>query len=364
MAYQAGRRDGLERAAKVPASTPSAQAADPMLGRDKRVAVLLTQLVRTLDDPRGERNAVRLAVGAGKDRLQAIESNIRRIGITDLQLRYLGPAELSDPGSHTSTSSASAGIPGQADQQSGIWAVRTRLTWRVDTYEPARNRLEITLQIADDGNRARFAGIAPGADGHRVPLWLLQPLEVRRGERTLVMAADSARLRLLHKLATRALGTVAQVLPDWQGALVVAEPAAQALLDQAVGASPGQTVQLAGVTTTADGSAARAGQAQVLLNPEVFGRLGARAAQIVVSHEATHVATEAAASQAPQWLVEGFADYVALRDSEADARASARQFLNQVRSGGVPTRLPRDRDFTDGDAGVGGDYEEHGWQPS
>ena len=33
-----------------------------------------------------------------------------------------------------------------------------------------------------------------------------------------------------------------------------------------------------------------------------------------MSHEAVHVATEAARSTMPLWLLEGFADYVALRD--------------------------------------------------
>ena len=40
-----------------------------------------------------------------------------------------------------------------------------------------------------------------------------------------------------------------------------------------------------------------------------------------MSHEATHVATDASTSAVPLWLLEGFADYVALRDVDLPRRA-------------------------------------------
>ena len=44
----------------------------------------------------------------------------------------------------------------------------------------------------------------------------------------------------------------------------------------------------------------------------------------MLTHEATHVATSAATSPAPIWLVEGFADYVALRSQRLPLRTTRR----------------------------------------
>ena len=56
------------------------------------------------------------------------------------------------------------------------------------------------------------------------------------------------------------------------------------------------------------------------MNPPVFEPLGPQGAQIVMSHEAAHVATDAAASSMPTWLLEGFADYVALAHVDLPVR--------------------------------------------
>ena len=56
-----------------------------------------------------------------------------------------------------------------------------------------------------------------------------------------------------------------------------------------------------------------------------------------MSHEATHVATEAPlTSGMPLWLLEGFADYVALRDVDLPISTTAGQIIAQVRRDGVP----------------------------
>jgi hypothetical protein len=43
----------------------------------------------------------------------------------------------------------------------------------------------------------------------------------------------------------------------------------------------------------------------VFVNPEVFDRLQPTGAQVVLSHEAVHVATDAARSDVAPWLLEG-----------------------------------------------------------
>jgi len=97
----------------------------------------------------------------------------------------------------------------------------------------------------------------------------------------------------------------------------------------------------------------------VTVNPRNWPRLDAVGAQIVLTHELTHVATRAdTGSQTPKWLSEGFADYVGFLDSGLPPTVAASELDGQVRGGEVPTRLPSDRDFRGGNPDLGEAYEE------
>jgi hypothetical protein len=78
---------------------------------------------------------------------------------------------------------------------------------------------------------------------------------------------------------------------------------------------------------------------------------------VVLSHEATHVATGAFVSPMPLWLLEGFADYVALRDVTLPVSRSAAQVAAEVRRHGAPARLPSDAAFGPRTADLGATYE-------
>src|SRR5205085_47699 len=108
---------------------------------------------------------------------------------------------------------------------------------------------------------------------------------------------------------------------------------------------------------TVDGTVLRGSTAHVFINPAVFDRLGPTAAQIVVSHEATHVATGGAVSSMPQWLIEGFADYVALHALNVPTSVSARQIISEVQKDGPPPKLPTSADFAGGAPDLGATYE-------
>jgi hypothetical protein len=95
----------------------------------------------------------------------------------------------------------------------------------------------------------------------------------------------------------------------------------------------------------------------IFVNPRVFDPLGPRGSQIVMSHEATHVATGAALSTMPAWLLEGFADYVALAHVDLKVTVAAGQVLAQVRRDGPPGRLPGKREFAPDNQRLGSSYE-------
>ena len=83
----------------------------------------------------------------------------------------------------------------------------------------------------------------------------------------------------------------------------------------------------------------------VVLNPAEFARMDPRGSQIVVTHELTHALTGVVGTTAPTWLVEGFADWVALHDDTAPLATSAGALLTQVAQSGAPEALPSDEDL-------------------
>ena len=87
--------------------------------------------------------------------------------------------------------------------------------------------------------------------------------------------------------------------------------------------------------------------------------------QVVISHEATHLATDAPlTSGVPLWLLEGFADYVALHDVDLPITTTAGQIIQQVRTDGAPDHLPGPAEFDQADdAPRGGVRERLGGLP-
>jgi hypothetical protein len=138
---------------------------------------------------------------------------------------------------------------------------------------------------------------------------------------------------------------------------VVEVPASERGLDAALDAPPGQYRGIAAATTTVDGSRGRRAPSHVFVNPRVFLPLTPRGAQVVITHEATHVATHAASSAAPIWLVEGFADYVALRAQRLPVSTTAARITALVRRAGAPRHLPGRAQFRAGATHLEARYE-------
>ena len=159
-------------------------------------------------------------------------------------------------------------------------------------------------------------------------------------------------------LVSRALRQVAHVLPAWHGPLQVEVPQSRAELDSVLQAQPGQYDNIAAVTTTADGSLTPGAPVRVFINPTVFGRLKEKGAQVVMSHEATHVATGATFASMPTWLLEGFADFVALDEAGVPVSVAAGQILGRIKKAGLPKGLPTSSDLEPTANGLGATYEE------
>jgi hypothetical protein len=134
-------------------------------------------------------------------------------------------------------------------------------------------------------------------------------------------------------------------------------PASEDALDHVLDADEGTYDQIAAVTTSDDGQLTPDAPVHVFVNPDVYGGLKPTGAQVVMSHEATHVATGAFTSPMPLWILEGFADYVALRDVDLPVSRSASQIIAEVRKDGAPNALPSADDFGTRTPDLGATYE-------
>jgi hypothetical protein len=241
----------------------------------------------------------------------------------------------------------------------GSWTADVALTWRFGGVDRATASAEVSATFAPVSGGVRVTGF--GAAGGRLPLWLAGPVQVRRSDDAMVVLAGTGppaqrRAQRYDTLAERAVATVRKVLPWQHPDLVLEVPADEAGLERMMGATSGGYRGVAAVTATVDGSAE--GPVHVLVNPQVIGGLNSEGAQIVLSHEATHAATDVAVNDTlPPWLLEGFADYVALRDVALPLSTTARQVLADVRKNGAPAHLPGAAEFDDQSESFGAEYE-------
>ncbi len=311
--------------------------------------MLLLDLTRRLGH--GTRAEV-TALGADRSarrELATLVHNVRTLGVTDLSMRYVA----TDP---TRPSS------GQPSAASDAWVGQVQVRWRLRGVDrgQASVRLPMTLSGGRHGASARFltARHSPAGDQPVVePLWLLGAVSVARTSRSLVVTSGGHPAAEYSRLADRAVTAVRRVLPRWTGRLVVEVPGDRGGLARVLGSGSSSYARIAAVTTTEDGSARAGAPVHIFVNARVFDPLGPHASQIVMSHEATHVATGAALSTMPTWLLEGFADYVALDNVGIPVTVAASQILAQVRAHGAPAHLPDSSDFDAHHSGLGASYE-------
>lgn len=246
---------------------------------------------------------------------------------------------------------------GETDGDDG-WTGLVAVTWRIDGFDPTSARIELPVRFADGGTT--IAGL--GASAARLPVWLSGRVGVRRSPGVLVFGvATAAELATYDHQARRASTEIRRVLGS-DAPVVVEVPADAAGLDRALGVPSGTYASIAAVTAPVDGSRTAKSPIHVFLNPTVYDAMDPRAAQVVATHEAVHAATGAVLAQGvPLWLVEGFADYVALRDVDLPITRTAGQLIDQVEAEGVPEALPADSDFDPASGHLGVSYEA-AWQ--
>ncbi|WP_308405738.1 hypothetical protein [Streptomyces tardus] len=239
--------------------------------------------------------------------------------------------------------------------------VVAQLRYRLRGYdEGTRTATQRWTVVARDGrwyrDSTRFAETRE--------VWEQGRLDVVTGRHSLVLGSGRPRseLRALARAADRAVPEVSALWPGrWPRRIVVLAPADLDRTAQLLSAAPAQYRGIAAVTTSENGRGRAADR--IVVNPGPFGTLSAAGRQVVMTHEAAHVATrEATTETTPMWLSEGLADWIGYGGTDAQLPGAAPRLRAALEEGALPERLPGDGGFAfDGPAHALALSYEAGW---
>jgi hypothetical protein len=297
-------------------------------------ATLLLELTAAVRRGDGNAAAKLAAVDdpAAQGALRAFAENAEDIALREVTLRYVD---------------ALGGVDSK-----GAWRAAATLQYRFSVDRVVATT-EIEVGFAASGDSVTITTL--GGDHGATPVWLASRIKVRRTPDTLVVAARGA--PEYSRMADRAVRDVRQLVEDWEGPLVVEVVQGAAALDDALAADEGTFANIAGVTSPLPGAEGSAAAVHVFVNRESLAAADAVGRQVVLSHEAAHVALDAGFTGLPVWMAEGLADYIALRDVTLPLSVTAADITRQVRREGVPDSLPGDEAFDQGSEYFGAAYE-------
>jgi hypothetical protein len=244
------------------------------------------------------------------------------------------------------------------DRADGSTSARVKVTWRPSggsVFAGSRpSAAMVRFRLLPRTHGFDVVG-ASGSGADRLPIWLAGKVGVvESGSATVLTIGGTQHCAGIPASVRTAVGAVEAVVPDVKRSLVVVCPSRDATAAALLGRHAADIAQIAAVSTPLGGSR---GTPAIVLNPQVFDRMDARARQVVLSHEATHVLTGVIGKKPALWVAEGYADFVALHDDRAPLTVSAGQILAQVRASGPPKALPSNKDFDEASHGLGTVYE-------
>jgi hypothetical protein len=325
--------DGPSRTSSSPSSQQNAP--QPSLAREDALATLLTQratavrdhdrsaFAATLDDP-----------GSG--------FGLRQLAQYDAMVQLpLGTFSYGTPEPAPALSAERVAQLGP-----DAWVSRVAGRYSLTGFDIASREFESYFTVVRRGSGWRLVDDTDG--GTQEQLWDLPTFTVVRSATTLVVGSGPAsRLRPYLALGNLAVKRVDAVwTPPWNTRLVLVVPGTSAQMAEQVSQDKDAVGQVAAVTDGPFDLQGRAGADRVVINPGAFANLQPRGQQVVVTHEATHVAIRATTNRpVPLWLSEGMADYVGYRDIGATRKQVAAALLDRVRAGTGPKTLPSAGDF-------------------
>ena len=243
------------------------------------------------------------------------------------------------------------------------WVQPVVVSWRLaGDADAAQHRVWLTFVA--DGGTARLAGTFDGpvpSSAEQLPSWWLGPVTARQQGLVTVVAGSGQPADRWAELVADAAEAVGRALPagvadSWSGRVVVELPATTrdfaAVLGQPADAYAG-IAAVAYEVGVGDRPPLR-----VVVNPRARSQVTQAQLAEILRHEIVHLATRSPESRAPQWAVEGLAEWVAVGEGPARASSGTADLMAAVRRSGPPPSLPADADFEVGSANLNRAYAE------
>lgn len=223
------------------------------------------------------------------------------------------------------------------------------LRYRVQGYDNAPVTVGRTLTLSREPDGHWYVQADRPARKSPQQLWDQGAVTVVRGRHSIVLGTGQSG-EALHTYAGLADDAVPEVSRawgrDWAGHIVVLVPGSVQGMAGLLGSPASQYRGIAAVTTGEVGGPPRAPADRIVVNPDAYALLGSVGKQVVLTHEATHVATRAHTDAAtPLWLSEGYADWIGYLGTDRTPAEAAPELARAVGDGDVPSRLPTDKDF-------------------
>jgi hypothetical protein len=237
--------------------------------------------------------------------------------------------------------------------------VEARYRFRGQDASPVLARYFYTFVLTRSGWRIGGQGDARPAGRDDVEIWDGGPVRTMRTARTLVVhhPGDEPLAGRLLQVAERAYGQVAAAwTARWEQKVVILVPHDEAEAERLVGVRDLRQVAAVAASSVESGPVERVLGNRIVVNSSNVARYDTLNLQILLTHEMSHVATRTLGGGVPLLLVEGFADYAALRPLAFPLAITRPALARRVRAGRFDGRLPSDRDFRGASAAVA--YDE------
>jgi hypothetical protein len=228
--------------------------------------------------------------------------------------------------------------------------VQTRYQFRGQDASPVLARHSYTFVLTR--SVWRIAGDRTRRGRDDVEIWDNGPVRTVRSTRTLIVLhpGQETLARRLLRVADRAYPQVdAAWTGRWEHKAVILVPSSEKEAEQLVGARDLSGVAAVASSSVESGTSERVLGNRIVVNTGNVVRYNDLNLQVLITHEMTHVATRTLGDGVPLLLVEGFADWAALKPLGYPFAVTRPNLARAVREGRFDGTLPRDGEFR-GDA--------------
>jgi hypothetical protein len=237
--------------------------------------------------------------------------------------------------------------------------VQSRYRFRGQDASPVLARDSFTFVHTGAAWRIAGPGDAQMRRRDDVDIWEGGPIKTASSARTLIVHHPGQRAlaeRLL-RVADRAYDQVeAAWTGEWEQKAVILVPRDQDEAQRLVGARDLSRVAAVASSSVESGAVERVLGNRIVVNTSNVVRYNDLNLQVLITHEMTHVATRTLGDSVPLLLVEGFADWAALKPLGYPFAATRPALARSVGNGRFDGDLPEDREFRGPDAAVA--YDE------